>query len=106
MEPALARGPRAASSRPPRGLSRQRLRGREPAPSVWARALAASGDSSLEKLGSARARAGPRRNRPAPPRLSGGSAPVSVTPVPGSGGGGWWWRVRTPPGDCTPIPTF
>jgi len=75
VEPALAGGPRARSSRPPRVQSRQRLRGGEPAPSVWARALAAAGDSSREKLGSARARAEPRRNRPPAPRLSGGSAP-------------------------------
>lgn len=88
MGPALAGGSCARSSRPPRVQRRQRLRGSEPAPSVWARALATAGDSSREKLGSARARAEPRRNRPPAPRLSGGSATVSVTPVPESGWGG------------------
>lgn len=88
MEPALARGRRTGSSRPALVHSRQRLRGSEPAPSVWARALAPAGYSSREKLGSARARVGPRRNRPSAARLSGGSALVSVTPVPESGADG------------------
>ena len=87
--PALAGRPQGRSSRPPSGPNGQCLRGGQAALLVWARAPAAAGDSGREKLGSDWTRAGPQRNRPPAPRLSGGSTPVSVEPVPELGGGGF-----------------